>query len=1372
MKPLQRIAVLLSILVLSVSLASAYDPPAGADGIPFLVSPGISGGSMSVASTQGASSDALNPASSAGLQRVTLDAGYAALVGLGAESGWGSLINLGLAIPQPYGVWSVGMNFTHVPATLSSMPLGTLFTLRGGISKDLYPDLYVGTGLDVTLGSNGGTDWGLGLDLGFVHFLGRFSFLQNVRWGGALRNLGKSFQPPAGVNGFAGTTASSYDSPFTPAFGIAADLLNHQTSGIRIGSSMDLYFPSFQNVVFNVGLEFAFREMIFVRSSWDINLRESMAQTGRSLLPSFGIAATIPITRTSDDSFISQRGWDRSDIQPQLSARPLYNDVWAFGLGASLPLGVVDKNAPEISLVYPESEWELYYMSPNNDGIKDELVLPLTITDQRYVQSFKLTIYDEAGNPVRSLANKESRPETTSFAGIWDRLKYVKKGVDVPVELIWNGLTDEGSLVPDGTYSFSVEAVDDNGNIGLSETYKLVVDNTPPELAVVKPEGANALVFSPDGDGNKDTLSIVQSGSSEDRWLAEFLDVAGIAVFTYTYTDSAPVDLTWKGTGQDETIVADGVYSYIISATDRAGNSSSATLDNILINTQQPPVSISIDQAAFSPNSDGVKDELAITASVPVRTGISAWTLSVLDERNVVRWSTSGSDGQSLPARTLFQGKGSDGAILPEAAYRAKIAIRYVNGHSPESLSAPFIIDVTPPTATARLDRIAFNPLADTNAVLTITQSGSSEERWLGEIVARESGTSVRSWSFTGQPDAKVVWDGADEAGRVVADASYFWRLSANDRAGNSFSTDSALVRIDTGNKAVRLAVDMRAFSPNSDGTKDVMNFLPEAASTATVVSWSLSILNEGKESIRRFTGNNAPPASVRWDGKNQTGTVAANGVYSGQLEVRYDTGETEQANSFELTLDTVAPSLELSSEYLLFSPNGSGRKDTLTIRQSAVPGDNWDAEIKNAAGESVRVYNWRNQVDALTWDGTDANGNRLPDGVYTYTIRAEDAAGNVFSTGLSGITVDARIPQLFVTMAAPGFSPTGNGRFDTISIGVLATIKDGMESWRMVVLDERGITRKTWQGNAATRMPEEFIWDGKADDGSVTQGSYTTKLSVDYVKGDRVEAVSTAFLLDSGGPRAVIAIGPEYFSPDNDGIDDELRVSLSVSDISPIESWTFEIIEVAVQEGSAARRERSFFTWSGRGMPAERLVWDGRSQRGELVEAATDYPYRFTIEDAYGNKTVREGLVKVDVLVIRDGDRLKIKVPSIVFRSNAADFNNLPADVLATNDNVLRRIAQILNRFRDYNIRIEGHANSLAKIQGLNAAAIEREESVELLPLSENRAKLVMEKLISFGVDKARLTVRGLGSSEPVVPFSDAENRWKNRRVEFILLK
>ena len=111
-------------------------------------------------------------------------------------------------------------------------------------------------------------------------------------------------------------------------------------------------------------------------------------------------------------------------------------------------------------------------------------------------------------------------------------------------------------------------------------------------------------------------------------------------------------------------------------------------------------------------------------------------------------------------------------------------------------------------------------------------------------------------------------------------------------------------------------------------------------------------------------------------------------------------------------------------------------------------------------------------------------------------------------------------------------------------------------------------------------------------------------------------------------------------------------------------------------------------------------------------------------------------GKISVDVLVIRQGDRLIIKVPSIVFRAGAADFVGLDGEVLDRNAKVIKRIAQILNRFKDYRIRIDGHANSEGKMMGYSPARIAEEEAKELIPLSLGRAELVRKLLIENGVD------------------------------------
>lgn len=1348
----------------------AYDPPAGGDGTAFLTSPVFLAGPLSVASNESPMADLLNPAASGALQRVTLDLSYAAILGVADESGWGSAVNLGLAAPMPYGVWTAYLGLLSSP--FDSMPLGTTVTGRVGMAKDVYEDLSLGAAVDLTLGSKDSMSWGFGFDLGAQGLLGDVGFLKDLRWGLALRNMGIAYDP-SGDAGIAGSTdASGFESPFTLALGAKASLLRPAKPGFTLDANLDLWLPSFQNAIVAVGLELAFKKAAFLRMGWDYNIAEGLNGADQSLIPSFGIGASIAINRAADDSIISRSGWDRSEIRPSLAAHELYDGIWAIGGGVNLPLGVVDKTPPAIGVSYPKSPYELYYMSPNSDGVQDEIVLPITITDQRYIRSYALKIYDADGALVRLIANKDTRPESQGIKSFFARLFYVKTGIAIPAELVWNGLSDAGSHSADGLYAFVLEATDDNGNLGSSQRYELMIDTQAPTVAASGPSGADASIFSPDGDGNKDAFAIAQSGSVEDLWKAEVLDAAGTPVRAWEFKASAPKELSWDGKNADGMVVPDGLYSYRISSTDRGGNAASSKVENIIVNTQQPPVALSIDLAAFSPNGDGAKDVLTLSPNVPVRAGLSSWTLAVVDAGGKDLWSLKGTGSESLLAKYAFDGKLAGGATLPEGTYRTRLNVAYVNGHAPVAWSPTFVVDLTPPKATVAVDRAAFNPLGDTRPSILITQSGSDEERWQGQIL-NAAGKVVKTWAFIGSPDAELRWDGSDDAGRTVEDGAYSYRLSAVDRAGNTGTAASAAVLVDTEKKAVRLSTDKRAFSPNGDGVNEIVTLTPEVASASRVRTWTISVADATGTVVRANAGTGTPPARTTWDGKTDAGSRAPDGAYIAVLEVRYATDEVETARTVEISLDTVAPAIRLTAPDTLFSPNGDGRKDSVKIGQQSDPGDTWEGRMLDAAGKTVRAWTWKDRAADFEWNGADGSGNPVPDGTYKYVVSAVDAAGNKTERAVERIVVDTKATQVFVTASAAGFSPNGDKLFDDLSLSLIVNNREGIESWKLAIVDQSGAARRTYSGSGAASLPAKQAWDGKSDAGTVIQGSFTAKLTVDYLKGDRAEATSAAFDLDLEGPKAALTVSPRYFSPDNDGVDDELRIALAVADASAIDSWKFEIIEVAVDEGAAGKkRERSFFAWSGRGKPAERLAWDGRSQRGELVESATDYPYRFTITDSLGNQTVVEGLIQVDVLVIRDGDRLKIKVPSIVFRPDFADFKDLPQETVDRNLAVLKRIAEILNRFGGYKIRVEGHANSISKMTGASAAAISKEETGELIPLSLQRATAVMQKLVEFGVDTRRLSVAGLGSSEPVVAFTDAENRWKNRRVEFILIK
>ena len=277
----------------------------------------------------------------------------------------------------------------------------------------------------------------------------------------------------------------------------------------------------------------------------------------------------------------------------------------------------------------------------------------------------------------------------------------------------------------------------------------------------------------------------------------------------------------------------------------------------------------------------------------------------------------------------------------------------------------------------------------------------------------------------------------------------------------------------------------------------------------------------------------------------------------------------------------------------------------------------------------------------------------------------------------------------------------------------------------------------KSFFGGSGSEVPARLVWDGRDLQGQVVQGEYVGKLVVQYAKGDVAQATSQMVLVDVDPPVVDISVDPEYFSPDDDGVGDRLTFGINVDGAAGIVDWKLEVYETAVVESSnpnAVGSERLFIDWSGKGKPPAKIVWDGKSPKGELVESATDYPFKFVARDALGNSTTVSGIIAVDVLVIRDGDRLKIKVPSIVFRANYADFVGLSSDIVARNEKVVARIAQILNKFPDYRIRIEGHANNVGKMLGYSQTRIQNEETKELIPLSTGRAELVRTMLIGNG--------------------------------------
>ncbi|MDY7029359.1 MAG: FlgD immunoglobulin-like domain containing protein, partial [Spirochaetota bacterium] len=301
--------------------------------------------------------------------------------------------------------------------------------------------------------------------------------------------------------------------------------------------------------------------------------------------------------------------------------------------------GVDEFTSEELKNEMPEAQ---IYLSPNNDGVKDSLSFPLKISEGRYIKGYEFIVEDENGNRIRTIENKETRPEKRTVRTFFQNLFKAKSGIQVPETIRWDGTTDTGETAPDGLYRFYIRAWDDNENYGTTDTYSIYIDTQPPVVEIEKAEEQDR-IFSPNDDGKKDVLPIEQAGTTEDTWEAVFNDANGNPVSTRRWNDSGPLSFEWDGTNDEGILVPDGVYQYRISSTDRAGNTGSAEYLNLVKNTEETPITLTIDNSHFSPNGDGVLDVVLLEPDVPVVSGVTRWELTIKD-----------SDGR---ARRVYRGR-------------------------------------------------------------------------------------------------------------------------------------------------------------------------------------------------------------------------------------------------------------------------------------------------------------------------------------------------------------------------------------------------------------------------------------------------------------------------------------------------------------------------------------------------------------------------------------------------------------------------------------------------------------------------------------------------------------------------------------------
>jgi outer membrane protein OmpA-like peptidoglycan-associated protein len=285
--------------------------------------------------------------------------------------------------------------------------------------------------------------------------------------------------------------------------------------------------------------------------------------------------------------------------------------------------------------------------------------------------------------------------------------------------------------------------------------------------------------------------------------------------------------------------------------------------------------------------------------------------------------------------------------------------------------------------------------------------------------------------------------------------------------------------------------------------------------------------------------------------------------------------------------------------------------------------------------------------------------------------------------------------------------------------------------------------------------------------------------------------------------PQINVTMAGEVFGLDPDHPDAAQSVAhINVVHPAPIKDWLIQVQPIraggqggqggqaqeqrerpAAQEGqgeqaTTQRPSRGpFYELTGTGRPPKEWKWNGKSTRPprreggevEMIQSATDYQMILTVNDIFANTATFEGTISTDVLVRKEDDtHYRIVVPSIIFPPNSADFTLLSERDARANARILRLIGNALNKFPAYKVKVEGHSNPTT---APSTPARDTEETRELKPLSEARAKAVVDYLVSNdNIDRSRLSFVGIGGERTVAAYDDPDENTRNRRVEFLL--
>lgn len=794
--------------------------------------------------------------------------------------------------------------------------------------------------------------------------------------------------------------------------------------------------------------------------------------------------------------------------------------------------------------------------------------------------------------------------DTNAFAEDKYKVKAVLKYLDVSGKIV--------ELVADTVI------IEKNGVIRDESAY-LIIDRILPTAQINYPDKSLTMCPIPQGDWfgipvegiSEDNINVKRYvlyygiGENPSYWMPamtrKFNPVTN-AIEKTQITGDSPVR------GQlgiwDVTDLKGTIFSLKLKVIDVVGNVSCYTT-SFSVDTVTEITSLGRDKYLFSPNGDGVLDDVNISyeineyASVDVRVfrllqgADGHYTLDSAPVRTIV----SGLQHLSGTENTSWDGRGDSGAPVPDGKYGVAVfATDSCNNTTIKWIAVE--VDNTPPTTVITYPRPG-DPLGN-----IVEVKGTADDlHFQSYTLEYGQGDNPDAWLFVSSGANPVKDNILGKWNTFGLDGRWTLRLTAQDSVGNKNTT---LAAIDLGVRKTLikdLSAAPKLFSPNNDGRLDTAIINYELTDACQV---NIDIL-DANGAVKKAYTTTAPSLGTytyTWDGKDNAGAVVSDGPYTVRLTAALlSNTSVTQAEAVTVSVDTTLPNIDIKQPV-----NDSYIRTDIAVNGIINDTNIIEYYVTNTGSAGPALLDQGNQSRE---NYTFGILNELAEDRYSLNIRARDLGENILERNIV-FTIDKTAPK--VVLDAPKDGEYHGSDKNIINI-TGSIIEKNLETFSLRY--GLGESPAQWTnlltGNAVPTNLQLFAWKVGKNDG-IPDGLYTISLYAKDKAGAEAE-VKVKVAIDNTLPEASITLPIEggYVKGAIDvkgtAFDqnlDKYNVEISEGQCANAFKW------LSIKASSASVRDAALVSW-------------------QTIPPDGEYCLRLTAIDKVGSKTEARVNVKID---------------------------------------------------------------------------------------------------------------------------------------------